>query len=57
MWINMNKPNEDSRDFHFSATCQYQNFCICVNAKINGPIIDEYSFQEKAPNSYDLRDH
>ena len=53
----MNKPNEDSRDFHFSATCQYQNFCICVNAKINGPIIDEYSFQEKAPNSYDLRDH
>ena len=24
--------------------------------QINGPI-DKYSFQEKAPNSYDLRDH
>ena len=24
--------------------------------QINGPI-DEYSFQEKAANSYDLRDH
>ena len=45
----------DIRNFHISATCLSQ-FFLLLQRQINGPI-DEYSFQEKAPNSYDLRDH
>ena len=39
----------------FRATCLSQ-FFLLLQRQINGPI-DEYSFQEKATNSYDLRDH
>ena len=52
---NMNKPNETLETSTLMPHV-YHNFFLFLQRQINGPI-DEYSFQEKAPNSYDLRDH
>ena len=51
----MNKPNE-TLETSTLVPHVYHNFFLFLQRQINGPI-DEYSFQEKAPNSYDLRDH
>ena len=51
----MNKPNET---LETSTLVPHVNIKLLQlrQRQINGPI-GEYSFQEKAPNSYDLRDH
>ena len=56
MKIIMNKPNETVKTSTLVPHVNIKTFAFASTPKINGPI-DEYSFQEKATNSYDLRDH
>ena len=51
----MNKPN---KTLETSTLVSHVNIKLLHlrQRQINGPI-DEYLFQEKAPNSHDLRDH
>ena len=36
------KTEWDIRNFQISATCQYQNFCNCVNAKLTDLLMNTY---------------
>ena len=52
----MNKPNETLETSTLVPQVNIKTFDFASERQINGPI-DEYSFQEKGPHSYDLRDH
>ena len=52
----MNKPNETLETSTLVPHVNIKTFAFASERQINGPI-DEYSFQKKATNSYDPRDH